>query len=517
MFIQNFKIKKSQEFPLELLTEIIEGREILKQKTTCFRDSAYRSVFLWKNCIVKHYKNTSVWDGLSNLFFSSKAEREWRMLNKLFACGINVPKPFAFAKRKVNGLVKESILIIEAVDAPDLFSFKDEILKKNIYYKFDFAKKLASFVKDIHDKCFFHKDLHGSNILFSEKDDKFYLIDLHRGNFFQSVSLRKRIKDLAYMQGSLGSYFSNAVKYAFFKKYAEEYNKKTIRHAIHKINFWCAKYCELPYKNFVKKQEIFKFKKEEFTFWFFKKARMNNLKFSWNFEDKSEVIKATKKQKVLRVPQGVMFKMPILFKKIEWFSVNKKLRFIKEIHNALRLKDRDILTPEPIFLREEKFGKSIAVAFRFIDGAQSADAFFYSQNMGVIERRIFIKQLGAFVGKIHKKKIFHKDLKCANILVRKINHDFFQFFLVDNDRILFKKNLKPYDIIFNLAQINASFFRDITEKDRVTFLRAYASLDKTLKAFVVKNVAVIDKISRERRDRQGENENRKSRVEKLRG
>jgi tRNA A-37 threonylcarbamoyl transferase component Bud32 len=85
--------------------------------------------------------------------------------------------------------------------------------------------KLALFIRDIHEKGFCHYDLHAGNILIRFKNEQnvagydLYLMDLHRVKIFKSISIRKRIYNLAQVFNSLSSIMTKVDKLDFIRSY----------------------------------------------------------------------------------------------------------------------------------------------------------------------------------------------------------------------------------------------------------------------------------------------------------
>ncbi len=182
--------------------------------------------------------------------------------------------------------------------------------------------------------------------------------------------------------------------------------------------------------------------------------------------DSGLLIKESKKRKVFKINN-----MLVKARKSDLF---RDYSLKKEFSNSFRLKKLGINTPEPCLISKDKKGRMFFIGFKFIDGAISSDNYFFTKIKDSKEKKIFISQLAVFVKKIHDNGVFHKDLKCANILVRKILDKRFQFFLIDNGRIIFRKKIKEKDRVFNLAQIKASFIGKITDEEWKLFLDVYA-------------------------------------------
>jgi tRNA A-37 threonylcarbamoyl transferase component Bud32 len=86
---------------------------------------------------------------------------------------------------------------------------------------------LAGFIRNIHEKGFFHNDLHAGNILIKFNNDYFspakdytlYLMDLHHVKILKQLSTRKRLHNLAQLFNSLSSMLTKSDKLGFVKSY----------------------------------------------------------------------------------------------------------------------------------------------------------------------------------------------------------------------------------------------------------------------------------------------------------
>jgi len=111
------------------------------------------------------------------------------------------------------------------------------------------------------------------------------------------------------------------------------------------------------------------------------------------------------------------------------------------------------------------------------------------------QKRVFVKQIGRFLGFLHSKGIFHADLKTCNILVSdpadfndqttdsknvdisgNITASALQVFPIDYDEVTFSARISMKNRIKNLAQLFLSTPLLISRTDRIRFLDAYCSV-----------------------------------------
>lgn len=89
------------------------------------------------------------------------------------------------------------------------------------------------------------------------------------------------------------------------------------------------------------------------------------------------------------------------------------------------------------------------------------------------KKRNFITTIGRLIGQLHKKGIFHGDLRPGNILIRHSDGEP-GFYFVDNERNRFFNRGIPERLREkNLVQINMILLPQITFTDRIRFFKAY--------------------------------------------
>jgi tRNA A-37 threonylcarbamoyl transferase component Bud32 len=512
----NYKFKFNNKYSIKFLKNIVCDLDNIakKEENIFYRQSNYRQVFETElkdsrqkySVVIKRYKNVKIGDWVSSLFKRSKAEKEWKVLTALYNKNINVPEPILMAEKRWFGFLVENILIIKAVkNTKDLLDCvkQGDIKQKGFKFNKKVIKQLACFIKQIHNAGLFHKDLHASNILFDIKKNKFYLLDFHRACFKKKLKQAQILIDFAYLNASIGIYLNKQDMLYFINEYNLEYTTKTEKkEIIQQIQYLTAKFIEKPFdkKKIIPlyRQKLLLRESTKYKFWFKRKSYARKIAFR-DFLSKLEVIKDTETRFASRLDKDVVLPFQLMIKGYKKWKTGRKKRFKQEWLNSFILRDIGVSSPEPVFFCYNKIKKSYYYGYRFVQGAKSSDEFFYSKRFSYKNKIKFIKQLALFVKEIHEKHVYHKDFKCANILVRLIKRDKYQFFLIDNDRIIFfKKNLRVSSVIFNLAQINASFPRKITDRDRMRFIMYYSGKNKKIKNNIYKYKKEITEITLDR-------------------
>ncbi|WP_125719503.1 lipopolysaccharide kinase InaA family protein [Flavobacterium ustbae] len=131
-------------------------------------------------------------------FRKSKAKRSFEFANKLLQLGVGTPKPIAFAEfSSIIGLEKSfyvsehlecDLTFRELVEIPD-FPDRENILRQ--FTKFSF---------DLHEKGIEFLDHSPGNTLIKKNDSgnyDFFLVDLNRMEFHNSMSFEMRMKNLS--------------------------------------------------------------------------------------------------------------------------------------------------------------------------------------------------------------------------------------------------------------------------------------------------------------------------------
>lgn len=90
----------------------------------------------------------------------------------------------------------------------------------------------------------------------------------------------------------------------------------------------------------------------------------------------------------------------------------------------------------------------------------------------IAEKRATLYKAGREIGRLHRKGIFHGDLRVGNILIDGKGSSA-SFTLIDNERTRFFRKLPEKKRIKNLVQLNMLLLPHITRTDRLRFFNAY--------------------------------------------
>jgi tRNA A-37 threonylcarbamoyl transferase component Bud32 len=509
-----WKIKDEIDFDPEA---IFSGEDTLRSDRLCsvIKDNNVRcSMFVpegagnSKKVFLKIYKQRDWNDAFKYFFLTSKAKSEWHALNRFSRMGVSAPKPLAVCEERQFGILKKSCLFIEAIsNALTLNAFENiffcpPLAKNTFALKRQLIRRVAGLIGSIHNKSIFYRDLHGGNILvyLDEKlNMRFSFIDLHKAKFLPFLPMWMRIHDLA----KLSQAFSPKKTDAFYflknyansspafkqhiNKYAEAIERKALR--LHRRHIRSrTKRCLIKSSGFFifkgKKQKVYVRKVYKDMLEVLLKYIKNPSKFA------ADIIKKTKKSELscLSINSG---------EQAETICVKKDLLpgFFYNIKNIIRasrakrswvashgLRVRNISTPESIALIENKKGwfvKECVYIYKYIGDACPLNNYIlkiFSEKTQASEKKkkTFVSKLAQYIRSIHSKGVYHSDLKSNNILVTEKGNDDWSFYLVDLDRVFFKKRLSLKKKVNNLAQINASVADCICVSDRIYFFNEYA-------------------------------------------
>ena len=196
---------------------------------------------------VKQHNALSFWHRLTSLFCASAALRSLSGAATLLREGYATARPIAAVEHRRRGVLIRSFYLAEEVTeaktivdywCEDLLSLKgiDGHLKRRAV-----LRTLARLFKSLHEKRIYHNDLKASNILARDKGpatkEMYSLIDLQGVRKCFYLSKRRRIKNLAQINRTLGNHLTTTEKLSFIKAYIgdEISDRRYARHLIRSI------------------------------------------------------------------------------------------------------------------------------------------------------------------------------------------------------------------------------------------------------------------------------------------
>jgi aminoglycoside phosphotransferase (APT) family kinase protein len=88
------------------------------------------------------------------------------------------------------------------------------------------------------------------------------------------------------------------------------------------------------------------------------------------------------------------------------------------------------------------------------------------------ERRLLLRALGDFIGRLHAAGFVHGDLRTSNVFAHK-SAEGFCFALIDNERSVQSQPAAGRSLLRNLMQLNMLTSADISNTDRLRFFRQW--------------------------------------------
>jgi serine/threonine protein kinase len=180
------------------------------------------------DCHIKQYKTFSFRKRLEYMVAPSKATRAWRGAKRLLAKGIATAEPVAALETKRFGLSAESYYISRTIPGASVSvnyfmeTFSPATAGVGVVRR-AFVRAMANAFRRLHESDIYHSDLKDYNILVSvEKeppDWKFWFLDVDCVSRFRGMTTRRKIKNLAQLNRTLGKRMKLTDKMAFFKEY----------------------------------------------------------------------------------------------------------------------------------------------------------------------------------------------------------------------------------------------------------------------------------------------------------
>jgi hypothetical protein len=180
------------------------------------------------NVNIKSFKKPNLINSLIYGYIrKSKAQRSFEYAQVLLSKNIGTPQPFAFYENKTITGLKDSYYFSLQQDV-DLM-FRNLIFEPNYPNRDEIIKQSAAFFFKIHNQGIEFIDNTAGNTLIKKIDEnkyEFYLVDLNRMNFHDSLSLEQRIKNIAKLttDSYINSKFSEAYAPLFGVSETDFYN-----------------------------------------------------------------------------------------------------------------------------------------------------------------------------------------------------------------------------------------------------------------------------------------------------
>jgi tRNA A-37 threonylcarbamoyl transferase component Bud32 len=462
------------------------------------KESAVRTVSIVSGLqgefFLKRYKIRDLTERWKHLVVSSKARQEWQMVQQALAHGIPTPALLAMAERRKGFFLHDALLITQAI-APSrpLIELIPEGGHRELLFQ------AADLLRQVHEAGIFHQDLHAGNILVGMEEKRLYLIDLHRSRFLWSISRRRRLWNLAQFFYSLQAWLSPEEKEAFLQQYEREGDvfKGNIEQGLRKIERkeqrLYRRHMQSRTKRCLKESGGFSLVKEHgWQIWCKRGWKTQGL---LKIVARHRAIVAQGKEGLIKADRRTAISLfnykdtRLCVKEYRYQGAWQRWKEIFRGSKARRawlmgngLVVRGVRGIIPLALLERRKKGLLREAFLAMEtppGYVELDRYMVKAFKGYghddTRREAFVDALAGFMADLYLQRIFHRDLKTCNIMVREEAQGW-DFCLVDMDDVRLDKKIPPRGIVKGLIQLHTSTPLFMEMGHRIGFLTRYLQL-----------------------------------------
>lgn len=474
---------------------------------------------------IKRYKIDSIHRILSH-FMASKAINELKVSNYLVTKGRQTVYPLAVVQKKRWGLPLDAFLIMQKLeDMPTLGGYlSSPRSRKEIDEVINLSGKL---IKDIHSVNLFHRDLHTGNILIKPDAEpkELYIIDLHRAAILPGVSRAQQVFNLAQFAYSLWGLvpFTDIVR--LIKAYRPLDQRRPRFKALTRDVYETLLTIRHRHGQ-ARNRRCFRTSSRHITIKDGQKTHYLNRSFSGMdkrivntlgaLEIDGTVLKETSRHRLVRTQMNTgqresafyyvkEYRNPSFLSKVKSLFGYHPARQNWLASNGLMIRGIPTARPVGLMMQKEPFYDWITSARIVTEEVKAIPSNQYvidtlaspyqsaspQESQFFRSKKCFVKEFALVIRRLHKKGVFHCDLKANNVLIKETadladstnnnRHDLLNpwlhkriFYFIDLDRVKFRRVLPWRERIKNLAQLNAAMPAVMTKADRLRFFRYYA-------------------------------------------
>jgi tRNA A-37 threonylcarbamoyl transferase component Bud32 len=233
------RIYRRREFDTRVVLEAISrhkeirasgGTGLIKQTSK----SAVTSVVLEnapEKLYVKEFSNGGLIRLVESLFLSHRGRRAWKANHRLRLLGALCAEPLALLEERRLGLPRTSYLVTKEIPnacrlneflVHNYFRVSERLTREQTRQKRKFIRDGARAFREFHSRNIYHKDMSPKNLLVSTEngETRFYCVDSDSIQFPRRLSLRRKIKNLAQLNGLPGC-ITATDRLRFCKEYFE--------------------------------------------------------------------------------------------------------------------------------------------------------------------------------------------------------------------------------------------------------------------------------------------------------
>ena len=460
---------------------------------------------------IKHHVVRSLKERLKYLVLPSRAAAEWRTSLGMADRGLPVPRCLALGERRVAGVLKEAVLVSEAVD--DALPLSQALRDDRVL-----LGRAARMIRAMHDADVLHRDLHGGNILVRGSELTF--IDLHRASVGRPVSRARRIRSVAQFLAALGGLLRPVDVRQFACEYlGPDTTANEVDRFARAVETRITRLRERRYasrtKRCIRKSTGFRIelsdglrvhRRTEFAAEHVQLAiRQHNENIAAGRAE--AVLKCEDRTRVSVVDLGVEGVPALCVKECIRPGIFQRLGDLVIGSPAMRawvgangLLTRGIPTPRPLAAAEA--GRRSYIITEYVPDSSTLDRCIAAHRgpqggEPVRKWRGLLEAAARFVRLVHSHRLRHRDLKAKNILVREKDGSP-EFYLVDTGDVRFGRKPSLACKIKNLAQLDCLVYPP-SRSDRLRFYRHYSAGDaKLCRHDVPSEIAVISRAKYQR-------------------
>lgn len=445
---------------------------------------------------VKRYDSDKPVELLKARFIESKASREWRIIKAGRDLGLPVPVPAVVGERWRGGRLEASYLATLAIpDTWPLVPYLEAFLMDDTAARHAFMRAVGAEVRRFHEAGFFHRDLHGGNLLVQRGADGvpvFHFIDHHRGSLCKRMGQRARRWNLAFMLHSTMQATDVADRRAAVEGY-EAAGATPVFGDVAAVEAWVerrigrferrrlksrTKRCIVRSSQFLNEPD------GDGTLYVDRAFGMDDARavLSAVRSGEGRLLKRTERTEVHEITapgdRPVVAKT-YLPRAYERFGRGRGLRAWRAAHG---LRVRGVPSAQPLAFRAESNGGGVLITARAeglrLDHHVIAAAERFGE--GTAEFRVELERTGAAVAHLfatmHRRGAYHGDTKACNIFVAGEGVEARRLTVIDFDAVRFPdRPLEERRRVKNLAQLHAAIPTHVSRSERCRWFRRYAT------------------------------------------
>ena len=150
---------------------------------------------------IKSFKKPNLVNKIAYRYFrKSKARRSFEYASKLMDLGIGTPKPIAYFENFDFIGLNDSYYVCEHLE--NVFEFRALVQNEDFNKRESIIRQFVKFSYQMHQKGVEFLDHSPGNTLIKDNNDgtySFYLVDLNRMKFHESIDFQTRMKNLSHL------------------------------------------------------------------------------------------------------------------------------------------------------------------------------------------------------------------------------------------------------------------------------------------------------------------------------